>query len=910
MTVGTPRQKPPQVRQIGDTLGVVGDNGTFTPTYTAPEKPKEDKPNLPTGYVMGPDGKAHLIDGLPQPKAAQGYAIPQAAASDLEGKVSAFSDLARAVNSFKDDFSGPGSKLESMAQGVLGVGTPGQRDWWADFSRTDNITRNAIFGASLSEGEKAAYEATTVTPNMKPAEIKRNLERRLQIARKVLSRKKDFLLANGYNPQAVDALLNGVDLNAAPETADPVDLVKAVRERVSRGDDPAETIQWLLDNNYRPSKEMIAQIVANKGNPDPTVVPPSDALANTTDALRGEPGYNDVLIEGATLGLQGEAAGVGNAIYNAVSSPFTDAPFDPVEAYREGRDVSDARVARARQNTGGAGTAVEIAGSLASGNASNALATLPTLGGRVLQGVKAGAAGGGVAGYGYGQGLNSLLTAGGGALAGGALGGAIPLAGSLVGNRVQGLRRLTGKDQGLPRRIVGEAIEADGASPAAVGQVMDQAHGRGSPMMLADTGDNARELLASVGRQPGPSRKIVNEAVGERQKAQAERISSAVARDLGPTANIREMGDALVDEARKAAGPLYDKAYAAPGASVVKLDDLATRPAFVKALKNAINLSLEEGADPTALAIQFDAPGNTNIDRQAASWQTLDYVKRGLDDVLEKYRDKTTGKLVLDGQGRAAKATLQTLIARMDKVNPAYGEARAAYAGPAKMREALDKGVKALSKAPDDIMATMKPVGEGEKEAYRLGVRKAIVDMLGSRKDGGDKVSILLGTPKSRAVLTRVFGGNKEFERFVSTLRDEEAMGRTFKSVFGNSDTAKRVAQDAHTNDQGLVESALDAGLRGGKDGMWSAVVAGLQKLRDVDRFGAGKAGERTRESIAALLSETDPKVLRELVAAAQKASRKQQVRAGQRSRNAVRVGRNVGDLTGMSLGRVTGPRE
>jgi hypothetical protein len=182
--------------------------------------------------------------------------------------------------------------------------------------------------------------------------------------------------------------------------------------------------------------------------------------------------------------------------------------------------------------------------------------------------------------------------------------------------------------------------------------------------------------------------------------------------------------------------------------------------------------------------------------------------------------------------------------------------------------------------------------------------------MLGSRKDGGDKVSILLGTPNSRPDQTREIGRNKEFDRIVSTLRDEEAMGRTFKSVFGNSDTAKRVAQDAHTNDQGLVESALDAGLRGGKDGMWSAVVAGLQKLRDVDRFGAGKAGERTRESIAALLSETDPKVLRELVAAAQKASRKQQVRAGQRSRNAVRVGRNVGDLTGMSLGRVTGPRE
>jgi hypothetical protein len=222
------------------------------------------------------------------------------------------------------------------------------------------------------------------------------------------------------------------------------------------------------------------------------------------------------------------------------------------------------------------------------------------------------------------------------------------------------------------------------------------------------------------------------------------------------------------------------------------------------------------------------------------------------------------------------------------------------------MRDALNKGVKSLTKSPDDIMAMMKNMGEGEQESFRLGVRKSIIDLLGAQKDGGDKVSRLLGTPKSRAVLTRVFGGKAEFGRFIKTLRDEEAMGNTYKAVTGNSQTAERLAQDAQTNDTGLAETAMDAALRGGKDGMWSALVTGLQKLRDVDRFGAGQAGERTRESIAALLSETDPAVLKELLRAANRASAKQRVRTGQKSRNAVRSGRNVGDIAGMSAGRMS----
>lgn len=137
--------------------------------------------------------------------------IPDAAATKLEEQVSAFAGLDRAVTSFKDDFSGPGSDVENFAQGIAGVGTSGQRDWWSDFRSSDNQVRNALFGASLTPGEQASYAATSITPSMTAKEIKANLTRRRDLAREMLGRRAAYACSNGYMPEAVSAILGDYD---------------------------------------------------------------------------------------------------------------------------------------------------------------------------------------------------------------------------------------------------------------------------------------------------------------------------------------------------------------------------------------------------------------------------------------------------------------------------------------------------------------------------------------------------------------------------------------------------------------------------------------------------------------------------------------------------------------------------
>jgi hypothetical protein len=93
--------------------------------------------------------------------------------------------------------------VENALQGTFNMGTPGQAQWWARFAELDNIVRNQLFGASLTEGEQAAWDRTTINPRMSPAQIRQNLTERLEIARNALQRDARTYRANGYNPDAI-----------------------------------------------------------------------------------------------------------------------------------------------------------------------------------------------------------------------------------------------------------------------------------------------------------------------------------------------------------------------------------------------------------------------------------------------------------------------------------------------------------------------------------------------------------------------------------------------------------------------------------------------------------------------------------------------------------------------------------
>lgn len=159
----------------------------------------------PSGYRWKANGELEPIPGGPANKGGNGKVIPSSTENRLSEDFGVYSALNRAVSGFKPDFAGNAltGGLESIAQGVLNVGTPGQRDWWADFRQTDNLIRNQMFGSALTAPEKAAYEATTVSERMAPAQVERNIKRRFEIVQGALRRRARTLAAQGYNREAI-----------------------------------------------------------------------------------------------------------------------------------------------------------------------------------------------------------------------------------------------------------------------------------------------------------------------------------------------------------------------------------------------------------------------------------------------------------------------------------------------------------------------------------------------------------------------------------------------------------------------------------------------------------------------------------------------------------------------------------
>jgi hypothetical protein len=437
---------------------------------------------------------------------------------------------------------------------------------------------------------------------------------------------------------------------------------------------------------------------------------------------------------------------------------------------------------------------------------------------------------------------------------------AAPVIGALA--RVPGAiynagKTVLGASPDLARRIVAKAIKADQNAPADVAKAITAANSNDVPMMIADTGENVRGLLSASARTSGPARTVARDALEERQGQLADRVTGAIERDLGPVANPHEVADALLTSARDKAAPLYEAAYARSGADAFgkKVAPLLQRPSMKKALGNAYRIAQEEGRDPTTLGFTLDAEGNVALDR-VPSWQTLDYVKRGMDDVVEGYKDKVTGRYNFDTEGRAVNNTLRSYLKAFDAANPGYAAARAAYAGPVSGINAMNTGRKALSMTADDLEARMRDMTPFEKQMFALGTRRAMAELVSSKGDSADVVHALVGTGKKRAMLARLFGDRKSFQQFVDTLGQEREGFRTFKKALTGSPTAANLQDDAAVE---LATATLETVLSGG--------VPWRSALRQALKFGIGKAGDKAKQEVAALLSNTDPARFRELAA-------------------------------------------
>jgi len=163
----------------------------------------------------------------------------------------------------------------------------------------------------------------------------------------------------------------------------------------------------------------------------------------------------------------------------------------------------------------------------------------------------------------------------------------------------------------------------------------------------------------------------------------------------------------------------------------------------------------------------------------------IDAAKRGLDRLEESARGpmgQATSKSREIGNLRRA------LLERADALNPDFAAARAAFAGDTALLNAARDGRRLVTMRPEDFEATaaeLRRMSESEREFFRLGVARGLMDRINASADGAEATRLrqMFGSEFMRDRLRAIFDSPDDFTRFARVMDQEIAMAQTNRAV-------------------------------------------------------------------------------------------------------------------------------
>lgn len=617
-------------------------------------------------------------------------------------------------------------------------------------------------------------------------------------------------------------------------------------------------------------RELLIVEAARRG-----LIPAPPSAEDTTERPPAGPkqGYGRGLTETVqnafALGLGDEAAGAGRgtgaAIRSLIRGDVSGVPAAFSEGYKRGKaGITNREKEFARDypvSSIGAsvlGTAASFAPKAATAFAINA-PQLPRFSAPILRALgpaqtgvgRVGrlAAGAATEGAAYGGLLGATNAEGGtgdriegglqGAALGGTLGAVIPpvIAGGAAAGRMAG--NLTGlrDPEVVAMDKVAQALRRDNISPNQMAYSVAESNRAGVPLAPVDVaGRNMHRLGRSVETVPGAGSERAAQFLDERQMAQGERITKQLQQALGNDGDSYKLADEIIKARQDAASPLYAEAYKKNFTWPEGLEAILKRPALRDAERRAEIISANEGVS------WADIKRGPNMER-------LDWIKRGLDDVLEQYRSPLTGKLILDESGRAIQKAKNQYLTLLDKANPTFRRAREAFKGPSEYLDAIADG---RSFANGDIELITRRFSDpkytkGERDMFRVGAMREIRGLIDKGADGADKVRTLFSSPAKRERLRAMFEDNAEFDDFSRVLGLESKAVKTARVVTGGSPTGRIAAEQ----DDLMANSVLDFAQGNVTSGLRGVASRYLTRARGIN--------EPTAEALADSLFNSNP---------------------------------------------------
>jgi hypothetical protein len=515
------------------------------------------------------------------------------------------------------------------------------------------------------------------------------------------------------------------------------------------------------------------------------------ALEQATPKM--EYGYGRAALQGLTMGFSDEAearlrAARGEGAYEDILAGLRQAKERFEQQAPIGSTVAELVGGAPTMLLGGAGTA--------------RLATMvPSVAARIspmMTGMTGAAATGGVTGAISGAGQAQPGERMAGAVQGGATGAALGPVGQTATNVTRGAvsrgleigKSVIGADttQQFQRRAdvkLLQALRRDGLTPQQAADRLQsiQASGYKPETIVEAGGKNTRALADVVSKYPGASQ-IAEQLAEERMAGQAGRVISDFERVFGRRESALDVADDLINRRNAASAPLYQQAYREGNVIAdPRIDKLMELNAFKDAYKTAVELADLDGIKLPAKVEDLKKMGGFDL-------RTLDYIKRGLDDVLYVRAVPTsgTGKQVIG----KLKEKRNEFVSVLDEVGPpSYRQARQAFAGPTEVREAIDAGQNFTRITPKQLERDYARLSPAEQEGFRLGVLEAVRNNVEKGADGSDVLRKVWSSPEKRKQL-QIILGNDQFRDLSNSLARERVIRQTDVTMTRGSQTMER----------------------------------------------------------------------------------------------------------------------
>jgi hypothetical protein len=376
------------------------------------------------------------------------------------------------------------------------------------------------------------------------------------------------------------------------------------------------------------------------------------------------------------------------------------------------------------------------------------------------------------------------------------------------------------------------------------------------PMALADANPQLRLLAGSATRKSPAVRELAENVIGPRQMGQADRAMSAIDTHLAQSGDLGQIGQDALTRARAASQPFYEKAMQHPAPDDHALRDLLRTPAGESAAREAYAIALNKGENPAELSFHTLPDGSVRIDGNP-NWRTLQYMKQGVDSVVEKARNQVTGKLNLaDPAAKGLQDFRTQFTGRLHALNPDFAAADEAFSKFARQGSAAQMGASATAPrvSPETVQGVIGNMSPDNLPFYRQGFASNLADRVENLNYSGDPYKAIYGSPAQRAKIGSVFPeGAPKFDR-VNALEGD--MSKTAYETLGGSPTAARAQADA-AFDNNLAGPASDIAFSFATGAPPpSLVMRGLQAGRDTLRLGAGR---KKADALGPLLLNTNP---------------------------------------------------